>query len=94
MFGYVIVNKDELKMKDFDTYQAFYCGLCQTLRKQYGRIGQTTLNFDMTYIAILLSGLYEPKEEQREYRCGFHPTKKKLIKENKLLEYAADMTIL
>ena len=94
MFGYVIVNKDELKMKDFDIYQSFYCGLCQTLRKRFGRIGQITLNFDMTTIAILLSGLYEPIEKQREYRCGFHPTKKKLIKENELIEYAADMTIL
>lgn len=94
MFGYVIVNKDELKIKDFDTYQSFYCGLCQTLRKRYGRVGQSTLNFDMTYLAILLSGLYEPKEEHRDYRCGFHPIHKKNITESQLIEYAADMTII
>lgn len=33
MFGYVIVNKPELKIKDFDIYRSFYCGLCQCLKK-------------------------------------------------------------
>ena len=25
MFGYVIVNKQELKFRDFDLYQSYYC---------------------------------------------------------------------
>lgn len=94
MFGYVIVNKGELKMKDFDTYQSFYCGLCQTLKQEYGRIGQTSLNFDMTFLALLLSGLYESEDQLTPFRCGFHPTKKRMIRQNEYLSYAADMTIL
>ena len=54
MFGYVIVNKPELKIKDFDTYQSFYCGLCKALHEDFGRRGQLTLNFDLTFLAILL----------------------------------------
>ena len=29
MFGYVTINKDELKIKDVKRYQAYYCGVCQ-----------------------------------------------------------------
>lgn len=94
MFGYVVVNRSELKVKDLDVYQSFYCGLCQSLHQHYGRIGQTTLNFDMTFLAILLSGLYEPDEETKDFRCGLHPTKKRLIRSNDCISYAADMTIL
>ena len=64
MFGYVVVNKPEMKIKDMDVYQSFYCGLCQCLHERYGRIAQTTLNFDMTFVAILLSALYEPNERK------------------------------
>ena len=27
MFGYVVMNKPEIKFKDFDLYRSFYCGL-------------------------------------------------------------------
>lgn len=33
MFGYVIVNKQELKFREFDLYQSYYCGLCRKLKK-------------------------------------------------------------
>ena len=32
MFGYVVINKPELKIKDYDKYQEYYCGLCQSLK--------------------------------------------------------------
>ena len=40
MFGYVIVNKGDMKFKEFDVYQSYYCGLCQALRKRYGKAGR------------------------------------------------------
>lgn len=33
MFGYVTIQEAELKVKDFKKYKAYYCGLCQTLKK-------------------------------------------------------------
>ena len=33
MFGYVVLNKPEIKFKDFDMYRSFYCGLCRELRE-------------------------------------------------------------
>ena len=40
MYGYVIVNKPELKFKEYDRYRSYYCGLCDILREQYGIRGR------------------------------------------------------
>ena len=53
MFGYIIVNKQELKFREFDVYQSYYCGLCQSLKERFGRRGQLTLSYDMTFVALL-----------------------------------------
>ena len=63
MFGYIIVNKPELKFKEFDLYQSYYCGLCKTLKDQFGRKGQLTLSYDMAFVVLLLTSLYEPETE-------------------------------
>ena len=63
MFGYIAINKAEMKFRDFDIYHAYYCGLCKDLKERYGRSGQITLSYDMTFLIILLSGLYEPPAE-------------------------------
>ena len=62
MFGYVIVNEPELKIKEYRKYKGVYCGLCQTLKRKYGPLGQLCLNNDMTFAALLLMGLYEDEE--------------------------------
>ncbi len=49
MFGYVVINKPELKIKDYDKYQEYYCGLCQSLKQNHGRRGQLTLNYDLNF---------------------------------------------
>ena len=63
MFGYIIVNKQELKFREFDVYQSYYCGLCQSLKERFGRRGQLTLSYDMTFVALLLSALYDEPVE-------------------------------
>lgn len=94
MFGYVVVNKQELKLRELDVYQSFYCGLCQTLRDKYGLKGQISLNFDMTFLGLLLSGLYEPQTQKEKSRCLIHPMKKHLKLTNECIDYAAKMTIV
>ena len=59
MFGYVTIDKPELKIKDYTRYKAYYCGLCRVLLESYGFTGQMTLSYDMTFAVILLTSLYE-----------------------------------
>lgn len=93
MFGYVTVNKLELKIKDYYRYKGYYCGLCKALKERHGRAGQMTLTYDMTFLVILLTSLYETKTESMEERCLAHPTKKHPVLINAMTEYAADMNI-
>ena len=94
MFGYLSLNKGELKIKDYETYRSFYCGLCNSLKDGYGRFGQVTLTFDMTFLTILLTSLYELPKETKMERCILHPVKKHRTIENTATAYCSDMNIL
>ena len=93
MFGYVVMNKPEIKFKDFDMYRSFYCGLCRELKERYGLSGQITLTYDMTFVILLLSGLYEPPTKKGSTRCIVHPVRRQPVRKNAITKYAADMNI-
>ena len=57
MFGYITVNRPELKVKDLELYRSCYCGVCDELCRSYGRRGQILLSYDCTFLAILLTGM-------------------------------------
>ena len=59
MFGYVRPFQPELKCRDYDLYRATYCGLCRCLRRRYGLVAPMFLNFDFTFLALLL---WEPED--------------------------------
>lgn len=94
MFGYIIVNKGEMKFREFDIYHAYYCGLCRKLKEKYGVLGQMTLSYDLTFVIMLLSGLYEPDTAEEECKCIAHPLERHRVMVNEFTEYAADMNIL
>lgn len=94
MFGYIIINKGDMKFKEFDIYHSYYCGLCHTLNKQYGKAGQLSLTYDMTFLVMLLSSLYEPETETGARKCIAHPFEKHKIRTNKFSSYGADMNVL
>ncbi len=94
MFGYIAINKAEMKLKDYDMYQSYYCGLCQRLKENHGRSGQITLSYDMTFLIVLLTGLYEPETETRTVTCMAHPLNKHIARTNLYSDYAADMNLV
>lgn len=94
MFGYIIINKAELKFKEFDVYQSYYCGICRDLKRKYGPAGQIALSYDLTFVAILLTSLYEPETGQGSTKCIAHPFENHTTRNNIYTEYAADMTLL
>jgi hypothetical protein len=94
MFGYITINREELKVKDLETYNHFYCGVCQDLKRDGGQFSRVTLTYDMTFLAILLTALYEKKPEREVHRCGVHGGAKRICSRNEYTAYAADMNIL
>ncbi len=94
MFGYIIFNKPELKFREFDEYRECYCGICRRLKKNAGNAGQLALNYDITFLFMLLTGLYEPACGKKKIRCMIHPLKKRGIIENEFADYSADMGLL
>jgi len=94
MFGYVIPNQQELKLKEYDYYRSFYCGFCQALKKKYGLLGQATVSYDMTFLILLLSDLYDEEETDGLVKCIAHPFEKHPTRQTKITEYAADMNLI
>lgn len=94
MFGYIIINKGDMKFKEFDIYHSYYCGLCDVLKRQYGKVGQLSLSYDMTFLVMLLSSLYEPDTELSQVKCMAHPFEKHTVRKNEFSRYAADMNVM
>ena len=94
MFGYITICKPELKIKDFEKYRGYYCGLCQELKERYGLGGQMTLTYDMTFLILLLTSLYEMETEEERHHCRVHPVKRQRMLRGPVTTYAADMNLL
>lgn len=93
MFGYVQANINTLTEEEKARYRQFYCGLCHALGQRHNEISRLGLTYDMTFLAMLLSSLYEPVEESSVSRCIVHPVKKHQYIKNRYIDYAADMTV-
>ncbi len=94
MFGYVRPFRPELKCRDYDLYRATYCGLCRCLRRRYGLIAPLLLNFDFTFLALLL---WEPEETFTPCRgrCHGNPLRKlPMCPDSPALELAADESVI
>ena len=94
MFGYININKSQLSEEERKAYQAYYCGLCRKLKTNCGVKGQALLTYDMTFLIVLLTGLYEVEDHRKKFTCAIHPTKKQLAYINEITDYAADMNVV
>lgn len=94
VFGNVIIDKMELKFKEYYSYKGYYCGLCKCLKTKFSNKSRMTLNYDMTFLILLLSSLYEPENKVYNERCIVHPSKKQTIIQNEITEYAASINII
>lgn len=94
MFGFVVCNKNSLSKEEKEQYQAVYCGLCHAIKKRYGQMERFALNYDMTFLALLLNALYDEDNHSKKMHCPVHPVRAQRMCENKYIDYAADMTIV
>ena len=81
-------------INDIEKYKAYYCGLCHVLKEKYGKDGTNNLSYDMTFLTLLLTDLYNA-----DIKGGFERCIAKPLKEHKYIistysEYAADMQMM
>lgn len=93
MFGYIEANAALLSEEQLIRYRGCYCGLCRSLKERHGQLSRITLSFDMTFLVMFLSSMYEPEEKSGEGRCAIHPLKKRHYWSDKYTDYAADMNV-
>ena len=93
MFGHIQANLTDLSPEEKERYRSCYCGLCRSIGKRHGFLARLALSYDLTYLSMLLSALYEPEESCEKCRCIIHPCKKKSSVTNSCTEYASDMTV-
>lgn len=72
MFGYVLPSGESMNEAAKAQFQGAYCGLCHTLGRHYGWVGRMILNYDMAFLAMLLS---KGEGELCTRRCAVHPVK-------------------
>ena len=93
MYGYVRPVKDELKVAEFDRFQSVYCGLCHELARRYGFFSRFLMNYDFTFLAMLLAERGEGRTCPR--RCAAHPLRRRSCLESSAsLAMAADMSVI
>ncbi len=93
MFGYVRPSLAKLSEEDKARFSAAYCGLCHTLGERYGQAARMILNYDFTFLSILLW----PGEESAAVRrgCVAHPfAGRDYYPGNPALELAADESVI
>lgn len=95
MLGYISPEKAELKIKEYEIYSGYYCGICKSIGRRYGQIPRLALSYDSVFLALLFSSAYDVKESATFERCIVHPLKKRtIIGENIAIDYAADMFLI
>lgn len=94
MLGVMTIRKEEMKFREFDRYRGYYCGLCRAIGKRCGSACRLALSFEMTFLALLHTSLYEPETKAEMRRCVLHPVKKRLMLSNQALDYCADLSAL
>lgn len=93
MFGYVRPSLERLSEEDKARFGAAYCGLCRTLGERYGQAARMILNYDFTFLAILLWPGEEPEALHRS--CVAHPfAGRDYYPGNPALELAADESVI
>ena len=94
MFGYVRPLRQEMKCGEFDLYRATYCGLCRCLRRRCGLLAPMFLNFDFTFLTLLL---WQPEDRFAPCRgrCHANPLRRlPMCPHSPQLELAADESVI
>ena len=93
MFGYIIPYQQTMTPEARDRYRTAYCGLCRRAAALHGMAGRMTLSYDLTFLNLLLSSLYEGETPAvaETGRCPVHPIRPIHWRYSGPTDYCADI---
>ena len=94
MLGYVKPFKPDLKVREFEIYSGYYCGVCKYIGKNYGQLPRFSLSYDAAFLAMILASADPAPDKPSREHCIVHPAKKKTIIRNEAIEYAGDVMLV
>ena len=95
MFGYIRIDKNELKIKDYNLFKSYYCGVCRVLKKDYGFPAHYFLSYDSAFLTVLLSSVCDQAPDFGTTRCISNPAVcRPVAQKNDMLSYAAAVNVL
>ncbi len=95
MFGYVRLHKPTIRMGEYEQYRGVYCTLCRRLGRRYGPFARMSLNYDLTFLALLDMALDSADPDFCAGRCSYNPTKKcARCRNTRATDRAADISAL
>ncbi len=95
MFGYIKTDLPNMYVKDTVLYQAMYCGLCKGIGKTCGQKARFVLNYDLTFLSVLLHNLTNVDVKVEKEHCIVHHIRKKPIAQvDELTERIAYLNVI
>jgi len=94
MFGYVIPDKLNMYIKDFNVFQSFYCGLCKALSKTGSQATRLCTNYDVTFYNVLIHCLTNTEVKFEKHVCAYNGKKKVFVEPDELSLKMADLAVL
>lgn len=95
MFGYIRPSVKELKVKEYELFRGYYCGLCKSMGRSFGVFSRFVLNYDAVFLGLLMASVHDEMPVLKRESCIANPIKRKwIVKESPSIDFAADINVL
>ena len=79
MFGYINVFKDTLQKGQYGAWNTFLCGMCTSLKAEYGNKARLTAGWDINFYNVLFHSVKNLPAKIEMQNCLSSPLKKRSI---------------
>ncbi len=82
--------KPLMRVIEYEGYRSVYCGVCQSIKRNFGELPRFTLSYDVVLLALMDMSVNGIKHTAEMQRCIAHPlTKRSIATCNEGLDYSA-----
>ena len=85
-----------MRFYEYDRYKSVYCTLCKQIGKTYGPFAKFLLNYDYTFVAMIMLELERTEISCGKGRCTFNPLYRcpKCVAQTKAFDLTAALTAI